>query len=249
MLKNICTILAIIGLVVLSNVPATTNSYLYYPRVRDAKENADPKLRATFESKGLNYPPRRMFMRVFKSENTLELWAINDKTGKYVWVKNYDVCAMSGILGPKRRQGDKQVPEGFYHISAFNPDSKYHLSMKVNYPNKADRALSPFDSLGGDIFIHGQCKSIGCISVKTDYIKEVFWLTTQVKNRGQRKIPVHILPTRLSNLKHNILKQVYRNDPDMLDFWANLKQGYDYFERQKIPPNVRISSKGKYSFN
>lgn len=228
--------------------PSFIEQQMQYPRVRGAKTATEQQMRLLFQSKGLNYPPSKIFMRVLKTENLLELWGFDNKNKRYKLVKTYDACAMSGVLGPKRKQGDFQVPEGFYHISLFNPYSNFHLSMKINYPNASDRVLSKHSDLGGDIFIHGQCASIGCVSITNPYIKELYWLSAQVKAQGQRQIPVHVFPARMSSFKYSILKHMYRNNKKMLRFWANLKEGYDYFHRTGHPPKVAINKNGVYSF-
>ena len=108
-----------------------------------------------FESKGIEYPSNNIFIRIFKSEALLEIWSFDSSLNKYKIINTYDICALSGKLGPKRKRGDLQIPEGFYYISHFNPVSNFYLSLKVNYPNKSDRILGYRQDLGGDIFIHG----------------------------------------------------------------------------------------------
>jgi len=135
------------------------------------------RLKPHFDRAGLDCPPERVAMLVFKRERRLELWAQRD--GAWVAVKYYAIKGASGGLGPKLREGDRQVPEGVYHIAALNPNSRYHLSMKVNYPNAFDRMMALKDSrtdLGGDIFIHGSDVSIGCIAVGDRAIEELFVL-------------------------------------------------------------------------
>lgn len=215
-------------------------------RVQIAQMEKDNTLFNDFLAANVNYPPQRMFMRVFKSEKQMELWASNTATDSYRLIKTYDVCAMSGDLGPKRKQGDLQVPEGFYHINHFNPQSNYFLSMKMSYPNSSDRRLSRHSNLGGDIYIHGSCASLGCVSITDSYIKEVYWLSAQVKDY-QHQIPVHSFPCRMSEFKYSILKHVYKNKPEMLTFWRGLKQGYDYFETHRQVPAMQVGGDGYYA--
>lgn len=219
---------------------------LWYARVADARDAKDALLRALFQKKGLAYPPQNLYLRVFKGESVLEVWASDNSTLPFTLVKSYPVCAMSGQLGPKRREGDEQVPEGFYHISSLNPFSAYHLSMEVSYPNASDRQLSTNSRLGGNIYIHGNCKSIGCIAITDPYIEEVYWLVAQARANGQVKIPVHLFPARMSDLKFNILQHLYRNKPTLLQFWSSLKQGYDYFQYYHRVPAVGIDQNGYY---
>lgn len=216
-------------------------------RVKIAYKEKEKGLQTLFEEKGIAYPPSKIYMRVFKSEDILELWALNDNTQTYEMIKKYGVCAMSGVLGPKRKQGDKQVPEGFYNIDLFNPYSAYHLSLHVDYPNKADRLRQPKSgNLGGDIYVHGQCKSIGCVSITNNFIKEIYILATEVRNKGQFPIPIHIFPARLSDLKYNILSKVYARKPSLLILWHSLKEGYDYFEETGKLPTINIDNHGHY---
>jgi len=244
-LKYLFSVIFCISLVFYAQIPASTS--IYGTRVQAAKYASDQALRKLFTEKGVAYPPKSLYMRVFKSENIWEVWASNDAQSSHTLIKSYEVCAMSGMLGPKRMQGDLQVPEGYYKIAHFNPWSTYYLSMKVNYPNKSDRLRSAHRNLGGDIFMHGECKSIGCVSVTTDNIKEIYWMTAQARHFGkQRHIPVHIFPTRLGDMKFQILEHLYASNPALRQLWAELKQGYDHFEASQIPPEVRIGAKGEY---
>lgn len=225
--------------------PPFANDQLQHGRVYNAMQAKDNKLAQLFQQRGMAYPPQQLYMRVFKSEKTMEIWAMGS-SGRYELVKEFSVCAMSGDIGPKQKQGDKQVPEGFYTISQFNPTSQYHLSLKVNYPNNADRKRSKHRNLGGDIFIHGECGSRGCVSITDPLIQEVYWLSAQAKGYGNTPIPVHIFPARMSNFKYAILKHLYRKDRKNLVLWRSLKEGYDYFERSRRVPNVGIDGSGVY---
>ncbi len=109
-----------------------------------------------------------ILLRAYKQESELELWAKNKKDKQYTLLKTYKICASSGTLGPKRKQGDIQVPEGFYVIDRFNPVSNFYLSLGVSYPNASDKILGVKGALGGDIFIHGNCVTIGCLPISDD---------------------------------------------------------------------------------
>src|SRR4051812_10092789 len=124
----------------------------------DAAKAREPEVRAAFAAKGVRWPPAALHLRVYKADDALELWARNADDA-FVLVKSYRICARSGGLGPKRGEGDMQVPEGVYAIERFNPNSKFHLSLGLDYPNASDRVRGarPF---GGDIFIHGECVTI-----------------------------------------------------------------------------------------
>lgn len=218
-------------------------------RVKEAKADTDMELKRLFEEKGLSYPSNQLFFRVFKKESLFEMWAKNTKTNQYVLIKTYNICSMSGTAGPKRREGDYQVPEGFYYVDYYNPWSNFHLSVRINYPNQSDRILSPHKkSLGGDICIHGACVSIGCVAIEDENIKEVYWLMVQAHGAGQAKIPVHIFPSQLDDVSFKTLKEQFKNEKEMIALWENLKNGYAYFEEKKQLPIITVDTKGKYIF-
>lgn len=217
-------------------------------RVKVAKKEKENSLKTLFEKNKLIYPPKEVFIRIFKEEFELELWTKNQITKQYQLVKNFEVCSMSGELGAKRREGDSQVPEGFYHIDYYNPYSSYFLSVRINYPNQSDRVLGYKPSLGNNICIHGDCVSIGCISITDPQIKELYWLLIQAKGQGQKNIPVHIFPNRLNTANYSKLQTEFRSSPEKIAFWQNLKQGYEYFENLRILPQVTVDKKGLYHF-
>ena len=173
-------------------------------------------------------------------------------TGKihYKLFKTYKVCALAGTLGPKRMEGDYQVPEGFYYINEFNPKSNYHLSLGINYPNISDRILSDAINPGGDIYIHGSCVTVGCIPLTDPMIEEVYILTAHAKNQGQDFIPVHIFPIRY-NVKRSIdfLGKLTKDDEQLKDFSSHLEDAFNYFEKHKQVPVVAVSDKGEYYVN
>jgi murein L,D-transpeptidase YafK len=223
------------------DTPSFKSQQLQFPRVRTAKAEKDSLCRKLFAEKGISNISN-IFLRAFKSEGVLELWAKAGKT--YVKIQDYEICTASGGPGPKVKMGDGQVPEGFYEIDRFNPQSNFYLSLGVNYPNKADK-LRNSTNPGGDIFIHGNCVSIGCMPLTDEYIKELYWICVLAKNAGQAKIPVHIFPCRLSPSNLEKLKKLRK---EYKSFWENLKEGYDYFEEQKVPPAVSVNSDGAYTF-
>ena len=152
-----------------------------------------PKLEKTFKEVGLEYPPDRLTYLVFKDAGRFEVWG-RSESGTWGQVSNYKILGASGGLGPKLKQGDKQVPEGVYALTVFNPNSRFHLSMGLNYPNMFDRTMARQDgrtSLGGDIFIHGSFVSIGCLAMGDTAIEELFLLTHDV---GLARTRVVIVP-------------------------------------------------------
>jgi murein L,D-transpeptidase YafK len=163
-------------------------------------------------------------------------------------VRAYPICATSGVLGPKRKFGDVQVPEGFYELDWFNPQSNFFLSLHISYPNSADRILGSRANPGGDIFLHGNCVTIGCIPITDEGIKEVYWLAVQVHAARQRHIPIEIFPARLTREGFHSLAQSHPNQPELLAFWSNLRQGFDLFEKNHRLLRVTVARDGRYQF-
>jgi hypothetical protein len=139
-----------------------------------------------FKQTQIPYPPRAITLIGLKQEKLLEVWAAGTNSG-FRFIRSYPILAASGKLGPKLRQGDKQVPEGLYRIESLNPNSSYHLSLRVNYPSEEDRARAASDgrtNLGGDIMIHGRSVSVGCLAMGDEAAEDLFVLAalTGVKN-------------------------------------------------------------------
>ena len=244
-----------IGLLVISGFavgPALNRSFktqqMLFPRVKSAFATKESLVRESFKRANLTSPPTRVLIRVFKREQALELWSANSATAPFQLAKTYKICASSGALGPKRAQGDHQVPEGFYEINRFNPMSNYHLSLGVDYPNRSDKILGGGRNLGGDIFIHGNCVTIGCVPMGDDAIEELYVIAVEARAGGQTRIPVHIFPARLDERGLARLQREYAANKPVLGFWENLKAGYDYFEQHHGPPAITVDKSGKYSF-
>ena len=177
----------------------------------------------------------KVFLRIFKEERMLEAWV---KTGgAFSLLKSYPICAYSGDLGPKLKEGDKQAPEGFYRVykGSLNPNSQYHLSFNLGFPNKYDKA---YERTGSYLMVHGSCVSIGCYAMTDAKIEEIYGLVEAALNAGQGYVPVHIFPFRLS--EERLLSYEAHQ---WFDFWGNLKEGYDYFELEKRPPVVKAVDK------
>ena len=212
------------------------------PRVRAAFKAGEGTLRRRFAAAGAPFPPAAIYLRAFKREGVLELWA-SAASGRYALVESYPICAASGLLGPKRREGDGQVPEGFYRLNDFNPASAYHLSLGIDYPNAADRRRGERHP-GGAIYIHGDCVTIGCIPITDERIEELYIAAVLARSGGQSLIPVHVFPARLSGAGMATLERDYGGSPALLGFWRNLKEGYDRFERDRRPPRVELGTDG-----
>jgi len=204
-------------------------------------------LQKEFIQNNLPWPPKKVFIRVFKHDKELEVWVTDSLD--YVLFKTYKICLLSGDLGPKRKEGDLQVPEGFYIINHFNYFSNYYLSLGINYPNKSDIILSPYKNLGGLIYIHGDCVSVGCIDIGNPSIDELFSLCLITKKNGQDSIPVHIFPVNYNKteslfyLDFKLKDKIY-----LIDFEKNIFEGFKLFEENKRLPMIFIDNQGKYNY-
>lgn len=250
-MKIFKSILFLFFVCLLSGFAYGQNSFVDYQKsfakVADVFRRKEDTLRKQFEAKGLKWPAKYIYIRSFKYDSELEVWVKNSTREQFKLFKTFKVCAMAGSLGPKRMQGDYQVPEGFYYINEFKPNSQYHLSLGLNYPNASDRLLS--DSLypGGDIYIHGSCVTEGCIPITNDQIEDLYVITSYARALGQDYIPVHIFPVQFNNPKsitylERFLK-IYRNYKPLAD---NLEAAYRYFDKNKQVPVVMINARGDY---
>jgi murein L,D-transpeptidase YafK len=209
------------------------------PRVQAAANPSEQRARAAFRKAGASFPATDLYLRAFKHERVLELWARNPGERRYRLVEQYAMCAISGTLGPKVRYGDHQIPEGFYAIDGFNPFSEYHLSMRVDYPNRRDLARGA-ERPGGDIYIHGGCATVGCIPLEDGPIEELYWVLARARDFGAGPIPLHIFPARMSGEGARVLRTVARERTDLEAFWAELRPAYDFFEVAREVPRVQV---------
>ena len=145
-------------------------------------------------------------------------------------------------------RGDYQVPEGFYFIDRFNPMSNYYLSLGINYPNPSDKIKSNASNLGGDIFIHGDCLTIGCLPMTDNKMKEIYLYAINAKHNGQEEIPFYIFPFRMTDQKFNTFKKEHTIKNELINFWTNIKQGYDIFNNEKKELTFSINQAGDYVF-
>ena len=219
-----------------------------YERVRITIAEKEKSIVSILEDHSIKLKELNLLIVAYKSEGVMELYAKNKSQSTYKKIQNYSICANSGNLGPKRKMGDGQVPEGFYHIDRFNPTSNYYLSLGINYPNSSDRKLSTANNLGGDIFIHGSCVTIGCMPMTDDKIKEIYLYAVHAKNNGQQKIPVYIFPFKMTEMNYLLNKKAYSSNKTLLHFWSKLKVGYDTFESNHQELNYSVDKSGDYSF-
>ena len=208
-----------------------TEKQLGNQRVWNARLSSDETLRQAFTKQQLQYPPKFVYWRVFKKEKQMELWAADSTHHRYKLVKTYAIVNMSGTLGPKRMEG-----------------SNFYLSYKVSYPNKSDSILGNKSSYGGQIFVHGDSLTIGCLPMSDDVIKELYWCNVQAQNNKDTNyfIPIHIYPCRMNAGNWAYLKSYFNFDNKRLEFWRNLQDGFNYFEVMRTPPKMTVDNSGKY---
>jgi murein L,D-transpeptidase YafK len=185
-------------------------------------------------------PSSPTIIRTYKKEAELEIWKMKSN-GEYALLKTYPMCRWSGQLGPKKREGDMQVPEGFYTIAPgqMNPNSHYYLSFNVGYPNAYDRA---YGRGGGNVMVHGVCSSAGCFSMTDEQVADIYAIARESFAGGQREIQLQSYPFHMT--AENLAK--FRLDPN-IGFWKDLKNGSDHFEVTKAEPSVLVCGK-RYVF-
>ena len=211
------------------------------PVLASTKANAPApaQTRALMSSRDMA-PSAPILVRVFKKESVLEVWK-QTRAGKYELLKSFPICRWSGQLGPKRREGDRQAPEGFYSVGPkqMNPNSQFHLSFDIGYPNAFDRAQG---GTGAYLMVHGQCTSSGCFAMTDAQIEEVYALARDAFAGGQRAFQFQSFPFRMT--AENIAR--HRSDANIA-FWRQLKVGYDHFEATRAEPRVSVAG-GRYAF-
>lgn len=245
-MKKIAVIIVLSSLFLSLSVVSFKDEQKQYSRVRQAYKEKSTIIKTTLSSKGIETDKLNIYMRVFKEEGVLELWGKNKGDDKFQLVKEFEVCDKSGVIGPKREEGDLQVPEGYYQINHFNPYSNFYLSLGINYPNKSDKILGTKGNLGGAIYIHGNCVTIGCVPITDPEIKELYIYCVEARNNGQTNLPVTIFPTKLSNDNFKSLTSEYKGDSDKINLWTDLKKGYDSFESTKQNPKITFLKNGRH---
>jgi len=180
-------------------------------------------------------------VRLYKKESELEVWK-RDRSGRYALLKTYPMCRWSGQLGPKKREGDRQAPEGFYTVTPelMNPRSQFYLSYNLGYPNALEKAQG---YTGSALMIHGACTSAGCYAMTDDGVTEIYGLAREAFAGGQRSFQVQAFPFRMT--PENMAR--HRSNPNIA-FWRNLKEGSDHFEATRQPPKLATCG-GRYIFN
>lgn len=186
-------------------------------------------------------PREAMLVRIFKESSELEVWK-RTSNGQFKLFQTYDICAWSGELGPKIKEGDRQSPEGFYSINPglLNPHSSYYLAFNTGFPNKFDRA---YGRTGSDLMVHGDCSSRGCYAMTDEGIKEIYALARESFKGGNHNFQLQIFPFRMT--ADNLAKHA---ESPHLAFWKDIKEGYDLFELNRTPPKWDVCDK-QYVFN
>jgi murein L,D-transpeptidase YafK len=179
--------------------------------------------------------------RIFKEEAELEIWKKN-RDGEYALLKTYPICKWSGDLGPKKKEGDRQAPEGFYAITPgqMNPNSSYYLAFNTGFPNAYDRAMG---YTGSQLMVHGDCSSRGCYAMTDEQIQEIYALARESFFGGQKAFQLQAYPFRMTAM--NMAK--HRNNSNFA-FWKMLKEGYDHFNATHQEPKVAVCEK-RYVFD
>lgn len=207
-------------------------------RAKAAADRVRPGLERDLKARGLHFGDP-VFVRAFKQEAELEIWIRRRDTAKYEKFRTWKIAAQSGRSGPKLAEGDGQVPEGFYFVppAAMKPDSAFHLAFNIGFPNGYDRHHGRTGSL---IMVHGNCVSIGCLAMTDPGIEEIYTLCDAALKNGQKFFRVHMFPFRMTGER-----LARETGHEWFGFWTQLREGYDQFERTRIPPEVIVEG-GRY---
>ncbi|MDR2926044.1 MAG: L,D-transpeptidase family protein [Azoarcus sp.] len=219
-----------------------------YTQVREALLRRADALDRRLAEHGLKSCALNVLFVAYKAEAVLDIYAKAPDEANYRKLASWPICASSGKLGPKRRQRDGQVPEGFYRIDRFNPASQFHLSLGIDYPNAADRLKTRAANPGGDIFIHGSCVTVGCLPMTDAVIEEIYLYAVHARDSGQKTIPVYIFPFRMTRENMEKYEAIYRGQPELIGFWRNLKKGYEIFIEHGRALKINVMKNGDYGF-
>ena len=211
-------------------------------RAESAKEDNWHTLSSAMRAIGLTVKPLYVYIRCFKQEELVQAWVSNHPTQNYKLIRNYSFCTNSGTLGPKRKEGDHQIPEGLYYVDRFNPKSNFHLSMGINYPNDNDLIHGDQSQPGSDIFIHGECSSVGCIALGNKFIRELYTLAKEAHDQGQ-PVRVDIFPYKFGIQDSTIGNSEYDEHREL---WNQLLPFCTTFEQEYVLQEFEMTEDGKY---
>ena len=220
-----------------------------FTRVREAYNDKGKIVFKNLAARSISRDSLRIYLRAFKTEKIIELWAKNIADSSFALIREFPICDISGSVGPKRHYRDLQVPEGFYKISGLNPFSKYYLSMEINYPNASDSIRGVRGHLGNHIFIHGSCISSGCLAITNDRIKELFVYCIEAFNSGQQEIGITLFPTKLTDANYSGLTSDFSKDKDKISLWGDLRRSYDLFNQTRAEPAIIFLRDGTHQVN
>lgn len=225
------------ALLILWLVPALQESASASERAQSAAERVLPLLREELQALGARVGDP-IHLRIFKQESELELWVQPNSVGEFKLFRTYPICAWSGRLGPKTREGDRQAPEGFYSVrrSQLNPRSQFHLSFNLGYPNAYERGQG---WTGSALMVHGACVSIGCYAMTDPAIEQIYTLVDRALASGQNAVAVHAFPFRMSTAQRQRFGGSEHNS-----FWDLLQPAYDVFEVDRVPAEVQVRAAG-----
>jgi murein L,D-transpeptidase YafK len=211
--------------------PSTWKTMSATDRLADLEKRVQPLLKTELQIAGLSLGAAA-YLRAFKESRELELWLKTETTWQLF--RSYPIAAASGVLGPKLKEGDGQVPEGFYQITTqqLNPASNYHLAMNIGYPNAYDRYQ---ERTGSFIMIHGSNVSIGCLAMTDPCIEEIYLILQAALRKGQPAVPTHIFPFRMTSER----LQTALEDQNIA-FWKTLQPAYQTFQEKRRLPEVKI---------
>lgn len=211
-------------------------------RVENAAARVRPLLEVELAAMGLKLGDP-LFLRVLKEEQVLEVWMGPAGERDYVHYKTYVLCRPGGEPGPRSDDRDLQLPEGFYGVRqhGLRPYHRHYLAFEIDYPNELDRY---FRRPGRNVLVQGDCVGMGSLALSNPVMEELYTLAAAALQAGQDSMPVHLFPFQLTDARMN---EVLASDSPLLEFWGNLKEGYDFFEIVRRPPRVTIKA-GRYGF-
>ena len=221
---------------------------MQYPRVQAAYADKADYILEIMKRKNLADDfENELYIRIIKNEQCLEVWGKAKGKNIFHWFTTYFFCSSIGDLGPKRAEGDFQIPEGFYYVDRFNPESDFHLSMGINYPNKSDLLKTTAENPGKDIFIHGSCVTVGCVPIGDELIKELYIMVAESINAGYTKVPVHIFPFRMTEANFEKIKEqkpeIYAQNEAL---WRSMQPAYQLFDEYYLVPKTSVNANGDY---
>lgn len=219
-----------------------------FAKVRTAISEKEKTIQQKLSNQGLTLDNYYILLAAYKDSDELEVYTRKKTETVFRKLISYPICSRSGELGPKRKRGDMQVPEGFYHVNMFNPTSNFYLSLGINYPNTSDKRKTSAGDPGGEIFIHGACVTIGCLPMTDENIKEIYLYAAHARKNGQTRIPVYIFPFKMTDQNFVQYKEKYKDNQDLINFWSNLKVGHDRFVTDWKELKITFGANGDYVF-